>query len=263
MNPDRKTYLSNAAVLWLGGLLGAIAVIPYSLAINPDGLARAAAESGLTASTLLILSMVQSGVLLALMTLAGLWAAQKLGLGVPLIEALLGGNPLPAGTAAHVRSAVFLGITCAVSIIILDGWLFAGTLDTAVGSGIDIAPWKGFLASFYGGITEEIQLRLFLLSLMALALRWVARRFGSEGELPTGVFWAANILAALAFGLGHLPATAAIVELTPMVVFRALILNGILAVVAGFLFRQRGLEMAIICHFSEDIVLHVLFPLIR
>ena len=48
-----------------------------------------------------------------------------------------------------------------------------------------------------------------------------------------------------------------------MVIFRALLLNGILAIVAGYLFRKRGLEMAIVCHFSADIVLHVLFPLIR
>ncbi|MEM1174848.1 MAG: CPBP family glutamic-type intramembrane protease [Pseudomonadota bacterium] len=259
----KNTFLPNAALLWLGGLFGAVAVIPYSLAINPGGMAQAAEQTGLTQNTLLILSLVQSAVLLAIMSFAGLWAARKLGLGTPMIESLLRRQGLPARIGRHLRNAVFLGIACSMSIILLDAGLFAATLDSAVGESIRIEPWKGFLASFYGGISEEIQLRLFFLSFMALALRWVARRFGVEGELPAGVFWSANILAALAFGLGHLPATAAIMEITPMVVIRAVLLNGILALVTGQLFRRHGLEVAIVCHFSADIVLHVLFPLIR
>ena len=42
--------------------------------------------------------------------------------------------------------------------------------------------------------------------------------------------FAANILAAILFGLGHLPATAAIMTITPLVVVRALVLNGFLGI---------------------------------
>jgi len=61
--------------------------------------------------------------------------------------------------------------------------------------------------------------------------------------------------------LGHLPATALITTLTPLVIFRALLLNGIGGVVFGWLYWKKGLESSMIAHFSADITLHVLFPL--
>ena len=65
-------------------------------------------------------------------------------------------------------------------------------------------------------------------------------------------------LAAGLFGLGHLPATAALLPLTPAVIARALILNGIPGVVFGWLFWRRGLEAAMVAHFAADLVLHVI-----
>jgi membrane protease YdiL (CAAX protease family) len=72
------------------------------------------------------------------------------------------------------------------------------------------------------------------------------------------VFWVANILAAILFGLGHLPTTAALVPLTSLVIARAVVLNGLLGIVWGWLYWKRGLEAAMISHFSADLVLHVL-----
>ena len=63
---------------------------------------------------------------------------------------------------------------------------------------------------------------------------------------------------AVLFGLGHLPATAAMVPLTTLVVARALVLNGLAGVVFGWLYWRRDLLAAMVAHFSADIVLHVL-----
>ena len=121
------------------------------------------------------------------------------------------------------------------------------------------AAWKGFLASFYGGIAEEIQLRLFAMSFFAWLGRFLSKT--AEGKPTNAVFWIANILAAILFGLGHLPTTAVIVPLTPLVITRAVVLNGLLGIVFGWLYWKRGLESAMISHFSADIVLHVLLAL--
>jgi len=64
------------------------------------------------------------------------------------------------------------------------------------------------------------------------------------------------------FGLGHLPLTAEFTLLTPLIVARAILLNGIIGIVAGLLYWRRGIEMAILFHFSFDIVLHGLLPMI-
>jgi Type II CAAX prenyl endopeptidase Rce1-like len=110
------------------------------------------------------------------------------------------------------------------------------------------------LASFYGGIDEEILLRLFLLSLLAWLIGFAWHL--PDGRPTLGALWLANIIAAVIFGLGHLPATAALVKLTPLLIGRAILLNGIVGVAAGYLFWLYGLEAAMLAHFSADIVLH-------
>src|SRR5437868_14153564 len=64
--------------------------------------------------------------------------------------------------------------------------------------------WENFFASFYGGINEEILVRLLGLS----ALAWVfSRVWHTSAGLPTDtILWVANVFMAILFGLGHLPA---------------------------------------------------------
>jgi membrane protease YdiL (CAAX protease family) len=86
--------------------------------------------------------------------------------------------------------------------------------------------WKRLLgAVLYGGITEELLMRLFLMALVA----WlVGRWWRTPGGLPaSGAFWIAIVLVAVLFGLGHLPATSAITPLTATIVVGALVLNGV------------------------------------
>jgi membrane protease YdiL (CAAX protease family) len=76
----------------------------------------------------------------------------------------------------------------------------------------------------------------------------------------TGV-WIAIIIVTIIFGLGHLPMTVRLQgSITPVMVIRALVLNGIASIIFGWLYWRRGLESAIVAHFSTDIVLHVLLP---
>jgi membrane protease YdiL (CAAX protease family) len=75
--------------------------------------------------------------------------------------------------------------------------------------------------------------------------------------------WIAISLAALLFGLAHLPATRAVgLPMSPLVIARAIVLNGIGGVAFGWLYWKRGLESAMIAHFSADIVVHVIPPLL-
>jgi membrane protease YdiL (CAAX protease family) len=94
-------------------------------------------------------------------------------------------------------------------------------------------------------------------------LAWLGRFISktADGRPTTAVFWVANVLAAILFGLGHLPATSLLVPLTPLVILRAVVLNGLLGIAFGYLYVTRGLESAMLSHFSADLVLHVLFAL--
>jgi membrane protease YdiL (CAAX protease family) len=71
-------------------------------------------------------------------------------------------------------------------------------------------------------------------------------------------FAAANVVAALAFGAGHLPMAAQVFGgLTTMVVVRTIALNALGGIVFGSLYSRWGLERAMVAHFCADIVLHV------
>ena len=260
-----RVFTRTGLVIWIGATLGAACVIPYVEALSP-ALEQAAHRLGVPTAVVVLLSITQSAALLGVMTFAGLWAARKLGLGAPLLDAWLYGRPAPPDLRRHALVAAALGLASGLAILALDLRLFLPLSRAGAGwlVGQRQPPaWTGLLASLEGGVTEEVELRLFLLSFVALALRGVRNALRAErtSELTPAVFWTANLLAAIAFGLGHLPTTARLVPLTAIIVTRAVVLNGVVGVVAGWLFWRRGIEMAMVCHFSADVVLHVLAPL--
>ena len=147
-----------------------------------------------------------------------------------------------------------------VAIVLLDLWVFAPRL-AASGSPIStLQPpaWQGLLASAYGGIVEELLLRLGLMTLLV----WVGVRLTRSEIARPVVVWAAIVTSALLFGAGHLPTTATLLPLTPLVITRALLLNGVGGIVFGWLYWKRGLLAAMLAHFSADIVLHVVVPVL-
>jgi CAAX prenyl protease-like protein len=258
-------FLKTALVLWVLALCGVFLVLPYVATLENEALAAAAAHTQLEVRELLAISVAQTAVLLAIAVIVGQWAARKLGLGTPLIAAILTRRPAPEKTLSTLLIAFALGIVTALTLMLLDRWVFAPMpsiaelIHNAESGNAKPSAWQGFLASFYGALDEEILMRFGVMSLLALAFRTLARMRGADRELalPTGVFWAANIVAAVLFGLGHLPATAALAPLSPALIVRAVVLNGAAGLVFGELYKRHGLEWAMASHFGVDIVAHV------
>jgi membrane protease YdiL (CAAX protease family) len=246
-------------------VIGTACVLPYVLALAPN-IGHKPGHAVLSMPALVAVSLVQSALLMGVMTFSGLWAAHRLDMGAPVLDAWLDGQPAPPGIRRTVLVSVALGLGAGVAMEALDLLLFAPLSPEGVGHLLrqpQPPAWMGLLASVEGGVTEEIELRLFLLSFIALAVRRLTGRSPAGGAAPMSdaVFWTANLLTAVLFGLGHLPLTARLVSLTPLVVARALVLNGLVGLIAGSLFRRRGIEAAMICHFSADLILHVAAPL--
>ena len=254
-------FLRTALVLWTSALCGVFLVLPYLATLENKALAAAAARTHLEVRDLLAFSVLQAALLLAVAVVVGQWAAWKLGFGTPLIVALLTRRPAPERTLSTLLVAFTLGIVTALALVLLDRWAFAPIPSVAelIHNAESGSAWQGFMASFYGALDEEILARLGVLSLLALGFRTLARMHGQNRELalPTSVFWVANIAAAVLFGLGHLPATAALAPLSVPLVVRAVALNGTAGLVFGELYRRYGLEWAITSHFGVDIVAHV------
>ncbi|MDQ2936268.1 MAG: CPBP family glutamic-type intramembrane protease [Acidobacteriota bacterium] len=244
-------------VLLAAGMFGVLAVMPLLLDLLRPFLAKTPLP--LPLPLLLVLQFLQSAILLALAVGFGLLLARKSGLGVPIVESWLSGENVRHRLRLVLLPGIVAGLGVGLVLFLLVKFVFLPRIPALpLIAEADISLWKRVLASFYGGIVEELLMRLFLLSLLAWLLGKIWR--GVNGRPNTGVLWTANFIAAIIFGLGHLPSASMVMAITPIVVVAALVLNGIAALVFGYLYWTKGLEAAVVAHFSADIVIHVLGP---
>ena len=198
----------------------------------------------------------------------GLALANRIGLGVPFVESWTKREPSLYRSRDIVAIAWITAVALVLSSIFLHSVIFdpplhemLEKLGIAVPDAAQIPPVYGFLAAISAGITEETLFRLFGLSLLACLGGLLLH--DSNGRPKPIIFWIANVLFALAFGVAHLPAQATIgLPLNPLVVTATLVLNGIGGLVFGWLFFTFGLESAILAHILADIVRHSLIPVI-
>lgn len=259
LRQDLRIAVTVAAV----AALATVAVFPYLLQVAPGRFDAVPAPLW----ALIAIQALQMFVVITLLAWAGLRMGHRVGLGSPLLQRWINRHAMPAAPAPRPWHSAILGAAAAVAILllssVLDPWLLPpARVDMQDIDGAGSALY-GLLASFYGGIVEEVQLRLFLMTLVVWGLTWLARRGrGFDGTLAPGAAWTAIGVAALLFGAGHLPMAAEIWGLDAGVIARTVLLNAIGGLVFGWVFWRRGLEMAVVSHFAADIVLHVLVPLL-
>lgn len=233
-------------------ILSVIGVLPYVLTIQADVMQ----QIGQPVAIIALAQIAQSVIFFLIAIFLGLFFTKKIQFELPLLEALLEKGDFNKAVKTIVPPSVLLGIATALAIFLLD------PLFTTLGAGIsthqNLAPaWQKLLASFYGGITEELLMRLFVMSFLI----WIGMKLSKRTKPANWGIWIAIIVAAVVFGLGHLPITASVTTITPLIIVRAIVLNGVGGIVFGWLFWKKGLESAMIAHFTTDVFLLTLFPL--
>ncbi|HSV04533.1 MAG TPA: CPBP family glutamic-type intramembrane protease [Phenylobacterium sp.] len=247
-------FWAEFAVLYGAALLGALGLIPYLLRLAAQ--ASGGRKPRLSAPQLALAGWLQTAVLFAPVVGLGLIAAHAVGRGAPYLEAALGGFAACPLVGPMLRMAIIVGAVSGVALTALDllllPWLPAQIRELARRTTLV----ENFAASFYGGINEELLTRLLGVSGAAWLL---ARIWANAAGAPTAAdAWAAIVIMALLFGLGHLPAAKAMVgRITPLILGRSLVLNGVVGLACGWLFWTYGVEAAILAHFTADLVYHV------
>ncbi|MFD2180943.1 CPBP family intramembrane glutamic endopeptidase [Rhodoplanes azumiensis] len=242
MQAEKTVYGVSARaffVVWLAGLVGAAAVIPYAFTLH----GKVSEHAPMSPLWLASMSLAQSAVSLAIATFVGL--------------RLLG----PAGyelipTRPYARLSILLGVGVAGAIVVAEASFVHFSSYTGLPGVAVPAVWQGLLASLYGGITEEILSRLFVMTLVA----WAVGRLFGRSPRSAPVARSAILVSALLFGIGHLPALAQSGSLSAIVVVRTVCLNAMGGVVFGWLYWRRGLVAAMLAHLTADLVLHVIVP---
>jgi membrane protease YdiL (CAAX protease family) len=248
-------------ILLTAGLVGLASIIPMLLEwwprlMGPEQEAELR-ELPLPIPLIFALGAAQNGLILGAAIVGGLALGKRVGLGAPELEAWRAGAIRP-GLGRRLAAAAVIGLITGLVLIAVDALVLLPRtgVDLALWTA-DIPLWKRLLAGlFYGGIVEELLVRLFLVTALVWALGKVWRT--SEGRPAPGAVWTAIVMATLLFALGHLPMASRLGDLTPWLVVRVLVLNGIAGMVYGWLYTRRGLEAAMAAHAATHIPLQVL-----
>src|SRR5512138_3119635 len=107
-------------VLWIGSVVGLFFVLPYAFAMIP-----ADVSAKLPSLWILVPAQVlQSAILLGLLTLGGLFFANRTGLGAPIIEAWLDGQSVWVRLKPILLPSVLVGIIGTLVILGLEVLVF-------------------------------------------------------------------------------------------------------------------------------------------
>lgn len=253
-----KWQIKLVLVLTLLGAMGMIAIIPYEITTLMSNESGQSDLGGIPVELAITLNKIIQILFLFILVLLGVLFQKRAGLSAPLLESVVYERKLLPLSKKWVLIGIVVTIVLTSFTMLLDSFVFAPGIETTVAEPIW---WQGLLASLYGGITEELMLRLFVMTFIVWLFAKIMKK--ESGDIPKSVYYSAIILTTIIFGLGHLPATIVVFgELTTLLVIRALVLNGLLGIWFGYLYYRKGLEYAMIAHFSANILILVLFPLI-
>lgn len=232
-----KAYWKTLLFFVVVGLIGGYFIGLYALESYPPEIRQEILAQGMNDTMLGLVSAVQSAGYGLVLGAAGIWLGKKVGLWKD--ERHITKKPLLA--------ALIISVIGGLGLIFPDLLLF-GKYEQALLDVYAAKPTIPYLLATvtYGAVIEEIMLRLFMMSLVAFALHLLFER-KREGASRL-VLAAANVVSALLFAAGHLPATEMLFGLTPILVFRCFLLNGVFGLAFGWLYRRFGLRYAMIAH---------------
>lgn len=232
-------------VLTVLGLLGVASlwIVPFEVLL-PDGQFT---------PSLRILSLIQPALLTLAAIFLGHYLAPKVGLGAPLVDAVIARRPVGVAIWRILPSATLVASVSAL-IIIVYGAYAAPEIGRASPVGARLSAFEMPLLTklLYGGITEELLTRWGLVSLLA----WVGWRFSGRPACPKrSIFWIAIAVSALLFALGHLPLLLLIIPNPQWWLVAVVVLgNAIPGVLFGWLFWRKGVEAAMLAHMLAHLI---------
>ena len=229
----------------LGGLIGGYCLGIYSYdSLSPEML-KQLQDQNATKEMVAIATMIQYGIEFGvILAVVGIILSKKIKLW----------NDFKIDKKAIITTTI---ITIISALILFPGdKLIFGSFNSWVAEQYTVKPtiYKMIGGLLVGGIIEEVMMRLFLMSLIV----FIASKITKKKEIPTIVFVIANIITALLFAAGHLPSTATMTTLTPVLIFRCFLFNGVIGLAFGYLYRKYNIRYAMISHGLSHLIADIL-----
>ena len=236
-----KNNLKYLIFLAIFGLVGGYFTALYSIqSLSQDMLYEILSQIG-SIDLLIIIITIQSLGYAIILGIIGKILAQKIGLWRKA-EFIKQGN----------IELIIVSLIGGVAFILLDVLIFAN-FHEAIQNSYETKPTVEYIIAsiIYGGVIEEVMLRLFFMSLIAFAIQKTSKKDKANDK----ILIIANVIAALLFAAGHLPGTfMMITPVTPMVIFRCFLMNGGFGLLFGRLYRKYGVHYAMLGHAVVHIV---------
>lgn len=234
-------------------------VLPFALVA---GISLANYEIGTGVITEEILSQVSKTTIISSITIQTVLYAAICGFIGYLLADKIGLLRSFAWSGSYFKKALAGGAICGILFFVLDYLIFAKLL-VPVAEYYETSTFSIYylLAKvLYGGMVEELMMRWFLMSLLIMILWKIFDRKADKESIPAWIMVVSNIVIAVLFALGHLPATIVMFgHLSFLIVTRCILLNGSFGLVFGRLYRKYGIQYAMVAHAVTHIVCDVLF----
>ena len=228
----------------LMGIVGGIFTTIYSFnSIDPELMEEAIKQVG-SKELVMVISVIQTVIIYSVVCgVFGIILSNKIGLWKKI-----------EFEKNKLLVAIVISIIGGLVLSIGDLFIF-GSFNELIKHSYDVKPSIEYIISSftYGGVIEEVMLRLFFMSLVAFIISKLF--YKKEKNIPIKVFVIANIISALLFALGHLPATIQLFGgLDLLLIIRCLIMNGMFGLAFGWLYRKYGIQYSMVAHFGCHLV---------
>ena len=224
----------------IGGLVGGYFAGLYMYDSLSNEMLKQLQEQNMTKELLIIVSMIQYSVIYGIILASiGIILSEKVNKNAIIVTVI---------------------ITIVGALLLFPGdKLIFGLFSNWVNEQYNVSPTieKVFAGLFAGGIIEEVMMRLFFMSLLVFIISKLF--YKNKKNISVKVYVIANIISAMLFSVGHIPSTMQMTTLTPVLIIRCFLFNGMFGLCFGYLYRKYGIGYAIIshglCHLISDILM--------
>lgn len=237
MDQFLKTYWKTLLFFGAAGLFGGFCTGLFVLESYPAEIQQQILAQGLNGFLLGVITAVQAACYGVVLGGAGIFLGKKVGVW----------KDEKSFTKKHLVIAIVVAVIGGLMMILPD-LLFFGRYSEVIMDSYAVKPSVFYILGgvIYGGVIEEVMLRLFMMSLIAFLLHMILER--KRETASAAVLISANVIAAVLFAAGHLPATFLMIGSSPLIIFRCFLLNGGFGLLFGWLYRKYGLRYAMIAH---------------
>lgn len=244
-NKDLKLSLIFTLIALVAGAITAM----YQYQVYDEATRVAIITQLGSVNALLIVSAVQAGVMTFVASFLGLKLARKINLQLNF-----------KFNKISFITALIIGFVTSFIISGADKFIFAKYLSQNLQQTYNFNMTYFISSILYGGIIEELLLRLFVMSLIVFILKKLLKL--SNDSIPSWMYVAAVVVSSLLFAAGHLPAASQMFGLSVPMVIRILVLNAVGGLGFGYLYWKHGLSYSMLAHLMTHVFNQlILFPL--